>query len=344
MIGLWIAKDDAAPADGDADGAEPATGPTSGTVHVNVPVKVVGRRKVEKGQQTQRLVYGVVLEPGVEDTQGDICSAAEIEKAAHGYVMKAVRGRATVHKLQHRLRAFTKDNPQLVPVESFVAPCDFRYEGSDDLIRKGSWVLVAKVLDDGVWEAVEKGLFSGWSMGGTGRRHAIAKSDTATVAGIAVRASDTGRVLMLQRSLDDDNHDAAGRWELPGGKLNPGETPQQGAVREWQEETGTTLPPGGFAGSWRSGVYEGFVYVVERESDVVINRDGDDRLVMNPDDPDGDGAEVAAWWNPSDLPGMPALRDECQGTDWVLIGAAVPQPVAKRASDATASAARSAAA
>ncbi len=35
---------------------------------------------------------------------------------------------------------------------------------------------------------------------------------------------------------------------LPGGKLNPGETPEEGAVREFAEETGLTLVIGGIIG------------------------------------------------------------------------------------------------
>ena len=151
-------------------------------------------------------------------------------------------------------------------------------------------------------------------------------SQKVTVAGLCVRAGDTGRVLMLQRSIGDDKDPAAGKWEFPGGHLEPGETPVQGAIREWQEETGATLPSGEVKGSWRSGsIYQGFVYVIGRESDLPLNIDADDRHVLNPDDPDGDDIEVVAWWPPSDAKGMPGLRDEvASGTNWKVIDAAVP--------------------
>jgi 8-oxo-dGTP pyrophosphatase MutT (NUDIX family)/GNAT superfamily N-acetyltransferase len=145
---------------------------------------------------------------------------------------------------------------------------------------------------------------------------AAAKTEEVTVAGLAVVARDTGRVLLLQRSNDDETDPAAGKWECPGGHLDPGESPIEGAIREWKEELGCPLPPGKFTGSWTSKkIYQGHVYEVAHESDVDINPD--DRKVLNPDDPDGDNIEVAAWFEPKDLPKMPALRDEFRtGTDW----------------------------
>ncbi len=54
-------------------------------------------------------------------------------------------------------------------------------------------------------------------------------------AGILVLARDTGRFLALKRS----DHVANGRtWALAGGLLDPGETPEEGAAREFREETG----------------------------------------------------------------------------------------------------------
>jgi mutator protein MutT len=35
----------------------------------------------------------------------------------------------------------------------------------------------------------------------------------------------------------------AGYWEFPGGKIEPGETPEAAAVRECREETGLTVEP-----------------------------------------------------------------------------------------------------
>ena len=124
-------------------------------------------------------------------------------------------------------------------------------------------------------------------------------------AGLAVRAADTGRVLMLQRAVTD-NDPAAGKWEMPGGCLEHGETPLQAALREWVEEAGHPVPRGSLTGRWDSadGRYQGFVVTVPHEDAVDIS-DGRDQ-VINPDDPDGDCFEAVAWWDPADLAGNPA--------------------------------------
>jgi len=43
-----------------------------------------------------------------------------------------------------------------------------------------------------------------------------------------------GRVLLLRRADDDDTY--AGRWELPGGGIDSGETEAQAAAREAEKE------------------------------------------------------------------------------------------------------------
>jgi acetyl-CoA carboxylase carboxyl transferase subunit beta len=53
------------------------------------------------------------------------------------------------------------------------------------------------------------------------------------VGAIVWRAAD-GAVLLVQRA----NPPLAGRWTLPGGKVEPGETPAEAIVREVREETG----------------------------------------------------------------------------------------------------------
>jgi SPP1 gp7 family putative phage head morphogenesis protein len=155
-------------------------------------------------------------------------------------------------------------------------------------------------------------------------------------AGLAVVAADTGRVLMLQRAMDDTDP-AAGYWELPGGCIEPGEDPNNAARREWSEETGLDTPyadGGDPTPDWTSanGIYAGYVQVVLAEADVPIFDRADG---MNPDDPDGDGIEALAWWDPAQLVGNPAVRPELAADlDTVLplleaIGPKAGSPVAK---------------
>ncbi len=47
-----------------------------------------------------------------------------------------------------------------------------------------------------------------------------------------------GRLLTCRRTSPPE---AAGRWELPGGKVEDGETPDQALVREVREELGCTI-------------------------------------------------------------------------------------------------------
>lgn len=131
------------------------------------------------------------------------------------------------------------------------------------------------------------------------------------VAGLMVRAGDTGRVLMLQRAITEDDP-AAGLLEPPGGHVDTGETLLQGALREWAEEVGHPVPQGSLAGSWTSsdGIYRGFILDVPAE-DAIDLADGRDQ-VLNPDNPDGDVFEAAIWVDPELFPGNPMMRTEMQ--------------------------------
>ncbi|MGW1071354.1 (deoxy)nucleoside triphosphate pyrophosphohydrolase [Streptomyces sp. NPDC002537] len=57
---------------------------------------------------------------------------------------------------------------------------------------------------------------------------------------VAGAVFDRGRLLAARRSAPPE---LAGRWELPGGKLEPGESPEQALVRELREELGVEAEP-----------------------------------------------------------------------------------------------------
>jgi 8-oxo-dGTP pyrophosphatase MutT (NUDIX family) len=51
--------------------------------------------------------------------------------------------------------------------------------------------------------------------------------------------NSANEVLVLRRHDNDDYR--PGQWDLPGGQVDASEDPQDGAIREAQEETGLTL-------------------------------------------------------------------------------------------------------
>lgn len=108
---------------------------------------------VNKSDDEQKLVYGVVYEPNAIDTQGEFARAESIEKASHKFLADCRN-----IDLQHN---FQKGFGTVV--ESYIAPTDFMLEKQE--IKKGSWVLVTKANDD-VWESIKKGEITGYSMAG----------------------------------------------------------------------------------------------------------------------------------------------------------------------------------
>lgn len=161
----------------------------------------------------------------------------------------------------------------------------------------------------GTWRDFEfrtVGAVQGHNLNDAGRLAVRKDTGQVAVAGLAVRAADTGRVLMLQRALDDEDP-AGGTWEFPGGHVEGDETPLLAAWREWAEETGCIPPPGRQTGSWQNGIYQGIVWDVPDESAVPIR---DTHGIVNPDDPDGDRTEAIAWWRPAQLIGNPSVRPE----------------------------------
>jgi 8-oxo-dGTP diphosphatase len=78
----------------------------------------------------------------------------------------------------------------------------------------------------------------------------IRDNSTRLVLVVAAALIDTqGRVLLAQRP---PGKAMAGLWEFPGGKVEPGERPEQALIRELNEELGvrtavTDLHPVGFA-------------------------------------------------------------------------------------------------
>jgi len=136
----------------------PAPAPAADRIAVKKTVTIA------KVATEQQLVYGIVYEPNVADAHQDYMTAAEIEKAAHGFMVRYAHGLGDTGT--EHARILRRD--QLPIVESYLAPVDFQL--GDAKVTKGTWIMVAKAQDATLWASIKSGEYSGWSFEGMGRR------------------------------------------------------------------------------------------------------------------------------------------------------------------------------
>lgn len=112
-----------------------------------------GYSRILKVDESQHIVYGVVLQPDIPDLQGDIITAEEIEKAAHKYMMES------------RITGFRHKEPlDAAIVESYICKVDEYYE--NETVKKGSWCIAMKIFDMTVWAGIISGELNSFSIGG----------------------------------------------------------------------------------------------------------------------------------------------------------------------------------
>lgn len=115
-----------------------------------------------------------------------------------------------------------------------------------------------------------------------------------------------GRVLLARRP---EGKKMAGLWEFPGGKIEPGETPETALARELQEELGITTSPRDFAPFvFASHAYDSFhllmpVFLCRRWKGEPHAREGQKLAWVAPAD------LVEYPMPPADRPLIPMLRD-----------------------------------
>lgn len=115
---------------------------------------------IAKVDQDQQIVYGAVLEEETVDTQNDIISAEEIEKAAHRYMKEArVIG----------FRHFKKADADLV--ESVVLRPGDKFNGQE--VEKTTWVIGVHVRNQNLWKSIRSGDIKSFSIGALGLRKPI---------------------------------------------------------------------------------------------------------------------------------------------------------------------------
>lgn len=124
------------------------------------------RQRILKLDEERRLVFGVVMEPGVDigkaDAHGEGFSAETIEKAAYDYIANyGVKG------LMHKW-----DISEHVKIVDFhIVRADVEYFGQK--VYKGSLVMAWLVEDDALWEMFKTGILKGFSVGGLARKRKV---------------------------------------------------------------------------------------------------------------------------------------------------------------------------
>lgn len=123
--------------------------------------------KVTKVNKVERKVWGwfsvaSINGQPVVDVEGDMIDIATLQKAAHAYLAKS-RKADEMHD----------ENPVGELVDSIVLTKDVQAALGIDLGMEG-WFGGYHVTNDAAWEKVEKGIYRGFSIGGSAIRHIVA--------------------------------------------------------------------------------------------------------------------------------------------------------------------------
>lgn len=119
--------------------------------------------------EDKQQVTGIVLQPDVVDAQGDLIPENVVVAAAHKFL--AVYNKKTKLGEQHSIF-----KSQFDLLESYTAPVDMTLENK--MIKKGTWIMVVKVLQPEVWERVKAGKINGFSIGGTAKAEQIQEKES----------------------------------------------------------------------------------------------------------------------------------------------------------------------
>lgn len=158
-------------------------------------VKGISKKYKSEEKGDTGYLYVTVMEPGVEDTQGDIANAEQIQKACENFAKKGMLYKNDV-------------NHNGTPVKDFFIPENYILKAEDKdhfpETKIGSWVQVIKCenLESELWKKVKKGQFNGVSLAG----EAVDLSDNAGL----IKSMD--EVLKkMQKAQEDakDNKDLA---------------------------------------------------------------------------------------------------------------------------------------
>lgn len=120
--------------------------------------------QIKKTDAAKQIAVGIVYQPDTPDTDNEMASAEEIEKAAWG----ALKNHAIV-KTDHA------DPAPAYLAESYIVKAK-----DPDGFPEGGWAVVVKIEDKTLWEEIEKGEFKAFSMGGKAEKEPVEKDGEAT--------------------------------------------------------------------------------------------------------------------------------------------------------------------
>jgi 8-oxo-dGTP diphosphatase len=123
----------------------------------------------------------------------------------------------------------------------------------------------------------------------------------------AIIKDGAGRLLLIKRGHEPE----AGRWSLPGGRVEPGETDEQAVIREIREETGLSVTCQHLVGSVeRPGPRDAVIEIRDYAATVTGGR-----LAA------GDDAADVRWVSPADLDGLVLTSGLAETlTGWGVLG------------------------
>lgn len=114
--------------------------------------------KILKADSDSHYITGIVYEPLVEDAHGNFMTEDEIRKSAYWFAKNGDKV-----DLQHNF----EQADGVSVVENYIAPSDMTI--ADQKITKGTWLMTVEVNNDEIWDKVQKGEVTGFSMGGVGK-------------------------------------------------------------------------------------------------------------------------------------------------------------------------------
>lgn len=109
--------------------------------------------EISKMDTALRVVKGVVYKPNELDSQEEWMAPEDIRKSAYRFME---------HLRQHNIDTqHTLEKADAFVCESYIAKAD-----DPDGYPEGSWAVVVQVVDEDLWNKVEKGEYGGFSMYG----------------------------------------------------------------------------------------------------------------------------------------------------------------------------------